>query len=191
MVALRRLLDGETVTTTGPSLHLTELTGVPRPRPTPVPLLVGGGSRAVLRIAARHADIVGLTGFSHVDGVSKLTHFSERRAPSSAWISCARCRGIDPSRSRFQALVQLVRVTDDRRASRRGSSWPSGATTLPLTQDEVLASPFLLLGTAEEIAAQLHERTARLGIETWTVFAGRPIDRTLETIGSIVEALQA
>src|SRR5688500_18098852 len=76
VTALRRLLDGDTVTTEGPNLHLTELRAAPAPTHR-VPLLVGGGSTRVLRIAARHADVMGLTGFSHVDGVSKLTHFSD------------------------------------------------------------------------------------------------------------------
>jgi hypothetical protein len=47
------------------------------------------------------------------------------------------------------------------------------------------------LGTVAQIAEQLHDRSVRLGIETWTLFAGRPIDADVETIGSIVEALQA
>src|SRR5688572_1509537 len=51
VIALRGLLAGEAVTTTGPWLHLTEVTASPAPS-HPVPLLVGGGAHAVLRVAA-------------------------------------------------------------------------------------------------------------------------------------------
>jgi probable F420-dependent oxidoreductase len=186
VVALRRLLDGDTVTTAGPTLRLTELRAAPTPT-HPVLLLVGGGSKRVLRVAARHADVVGLTGFSAVDGISKLTHFSDAAlAERLAFV-----RGLPrdrPRPARFQALVQLVRVTDDRAAAADALLAEWGAA-LPLTPDEVLASPFLLLGSVEEIAEQLHERSDRLGIDTWTVLAGRPVDPEPELLGSIVDAL--
>jgi len=186
VVALRSLLAGETVTTSGPSLHLTEVAASPVPS-HPVPLLIGGGSRAVLRVATKHADIVGLTGFSHVEGVSKLTHFSaDGVAERLAFIRDLPRERAEPLR--FQALVQLLRVTNDRRATAEAvlSDW---ASELPLSLDEVLDTPFLLLGTPAEIADQLHERTERFGIETWTVFAGRPIDPGIDDLTAVVDAL--
>ncbi len=187
VVALRLLLDGKTVTTTGPTLHLTEVVASPIPSHR-VPLLVGGGARGVQRVAARHADILGLTGFSQVGAAPKLTHYSadalEERLVS--------VRGLPRDRDeplRFQALVQLLRVTDDRHAAGEALLAQMG-DAMPLTLDEVLTTPFLLLGTVEEIAAQLHERTDRFGIETWTVFVGRPIDPDLEVLGSVAEALR-
>ncbi len=188
VVALRGLLAGETVTAAGPHLRLTEHAVSPVPS-QPVPLLIGGGSKAVLRVAARHADIVGLTGFSHVDGASKLTHYTaDAVADRIAFV-----RGLprdQPEPLRFQALVQLLRVTDDRRrtAERLLAEW---GAEMPLTLDEVLATPFFLLGTATEIADQVRERSGHFGIDTWTVFAGRPIDPSLEDISSVVDALRA
>ena len=186
VVALRALLAGETVTTSGPSLHLTQLVASPVPSHR-VPLLIGGGSRAVLRVAARHADIVGLTGFSHVEGRSKLTHFSAGGVEERL----AFIRGLPrdrPEPLRVQALVQLLRVTTDRRTTAEGlvAEWGS---ELPLSLDEVLDTPFLLLGTAEDIADQLHERSDRYGIETWTVFTGRPIDPGNDDLTAVVDAL--
>ena len=87
----------------------------------------------------------------------KLTHFSDDGARRAAGVSCA---GLPRDRDeplRFQALVQLLRVTDDRQAAAEAlvAEW---GDALPLTLDEVLTTPFLLLGTAAEIAEQLHER---------------------------------
>jgi probable F420-dependent oxidoreductase len=186
VIALRRLLAGEVVTTTGPTLHLTAAVASPTPS-HPVPLLIGGGSRRVLEVAARHADIVGLTGFSHVEGTSRLTHFSDAALTERV----AYIRQLPRDRTeplRLQALVQLLQITDDRQAAADGllSEW---GDALPLTRDEVLASPFLLLGSVAEIAGQLHERSERLGIDTWTVFAGRAVDAGLDDLHSVVEAL--
>jgi probable F420-dependent oxidoreductase len=188
IIALRGLLAGETVTTSGPHLRLTEHTVSPVPG-HPVPLLIGGGSKAVLRVAARHADIVGLTGFSHVDGASKLTHFTDDAvADRLAFI-----RGLPrdrPEPLRFQALVQLLRVTNDRRstAERLLAEW---GVEMPLTLEEMLATPFFLLGTAAEIADQVRERSECLGVDTWTVFAGRPIDPRLDDLRLVADALRA
>jgi alkanesulfonate monooxygenase SsuD/methylene tetrahydromethanopterin reductase-like flavin-dependent oxidoreductase (luciferase family) len=186
VIAMRQLLRGERVTTTGPTLRLTDAVASPAPS-RPVPLLVGGGSRRVLRVAARHADILGLTGFSHVDGASRLTHFSDAALVERL----AFVRDLPRQRDeplRYQALVQLLRVTDDRWAAAEALAAEWGRA-LPLTVDEVLATPFLLLGTAAEIAEQLHERSERLGIATWTVFAGRPIDPSLDELRAVTEAL--
>jgi len=159
--------------------------------PTPsrtVPLLVGGGAPGVQRIAARHADLLGLTGFSRVGAAPKLTHYSADALEERLVF----VRGLPRDRDeplRFQALVQLLRVTDDRQAAGEAlvAEW---GDAVPLTLDEVLTTPFLLLGTAAEIAQQLHERTARFGIEMWTVFTGRPVDPGLAELASVAEALR-
>jgi len=186
VVALRALLAGQTVTTAGPWLHLTEVTASPAPSHA-VPLLIGGGSHAVLRVAAAHADIVGLTGFSQVGAAPRLTHFTAAALEERlAFIrDLARDR---PEPLRFQALVQLLRVTDDRRTAAEEllAEW---GTSVPLTVEDVLEAPFLLLGSPDEIAAQLVDRQARFGADTWTVFAGRPVDPTLEDIAAVVSAL--
>jgi hypothetical protein len=84
--------------------------------------------------------------------------------------------------------VQLVAVTADRQAAAEATVAAWGARDL--TVDEALESPFLLFGSAGEIAAQLHERTERYGIETWTVFVGRPVDAPLEDLGRIASCLR-
>lgn len=89
---------------------------------------------------------------------------------------------------RFQALVQQVCLTDDRerRAAELVAEWDEPALDLAAALD----SPFLLIGSPDEIAGQLHERTARYGIETWTTFSGRPIDATLEQLAEIITTLR-
>ena len=65
----RRLLRGEEVTFTGAHITLQcARLEAPRPRQEPVPLLVGGNGRRVLRYAAEHADVVGLSGLGRTPG---------------------------------------------------------------------------------------------------------------------------
>jgi alkanesulfonate monooxygenase SsuD/methylene tetrahydromethanopterin reductase-like flavin-dependent oxidoreductase (luciferase family) len=62
VVALRSLLDGDTVDLDGEHFTLRGARCEPRPVQGHVPMLVGGAGRRVHRIAARHADAVGFTG---------------------------------------------------------------------------------------------------------------------------------
>ena len=66
----------------------------------------------------------------------------------------------------LNALVQQVVVTGDRRSAAKelARRWPM------LGVDAILASPFLLLGSVDEIVAQLVERRARWGVSYYVVF---------------------
>jgi probable F420-dependent oxidoreductase len=187
VLALRQLLAGEELDTDGPAYRFTSHRAAPAPA-SPVPILVGGGGRRVLEVAAQHADVVGLTGFSSLGGRNRLTHFSADGLDERlAFVRAA--AGERAGSLRFQALVQQVQVTDDREgaAASIAEEWASEGLDL----GAVLECPFLLLGTVAEIAAQVQDRTARWGIETWTVFWGRPTDASLDELAAIATALEA
>ena len=90
-------------------------------------------------------------------------------------------------RLRFQVLVQRVVVTGRRRVAAEKI-----AAQIPgVDADLVLASPFVLLGTAAEIAEQLRRRSERFGIETWTVFGDLPaLQQPLDTMAPVLELLK-
>jgi hypothetical protein len=66
----------------------------------------------------------------------------------------------------LSALVQRVIVTGDRRsaAAELARRWAA------LSEEDILASPFTLLGSPDEMAAQLVAHRARWGISYWVVF---------------------
>jgi probable F420-dependent oxidoreductase len=131
-----------------------------RPRP---PLMVGGHGERILTLAARRADIVAFTGAVQragarlgaltlvpVDEVSQRvdlvrTHAGDRLADLE-----------------FGTLLQHVEVTDDAEKTAAELALRFGASGLD-TAAKVLANPFVKVGTAEEIAAEIIADRDRFG----------------------------
>jgi probable F420-dependent oxidoreductase len=156
--ALRRLLAGETVD--DPRLGLVgAATGL---APTDPPLLVGGNGDRVLRLAGEQADIVSLVGFTSGTGQvhSNLSHWGWDGLAERL----AHVRAAAGDRSfTTDVLVQRAAVTDDP-ADALADYAAAGLT------DDMFDSPFLLVGTEQQIVERLH-RLADLGIDGVTVFA--------------------
>jgi probable F420-dependent oxidoreductase len=55
---VKQLLGGEPVTFEGEHYHVEDFQSFPRPVQSPVPLLIGGGGRRILSMAAREANII-------------------------------------------------------------------------------------------------------------------------------------
>ena len=165
---IRPLLAGEPVDIDGAHYCVRADAGelVAEPE-VPVPLLIGGNGTRVLQLAGRVADIAGLAGFSHNRDATKvqLTHFDP--AGLNDRIGVVR----DAAGDRFDAielnvLIQFVVHTDDRDASAHELAAVFGG----ISPEFVLDSPFVLLGTHEQMAETLVERHRRFGVSYWTVF---------------------
>jgi probable F420-dependent oxidoreductase len=165
---ITRLCAGEPVTFAGRhyqvTAHRIHPPPVQRPRP---PILIGGNGPRLLTLAATHADIVGLTGVTFAAGGTRpeMSGFTARAVDDRIALLRA------AAASRFEhlelnALIQRVIVTDDRRAAagELAQRWTA------LTIDEILESPFVLLGSVDEITAQLVARRERWGLSYYVVF---------------------
>jgi alkanesulfonate monooxygenase SsuD/methylene tetrahydromethanopterin reductase-like flavin-dependent oxidoreductase (luciferase family) len=129
------------------------------------PLLVAGTGDRVLRTAAAYADIVGIAGTRQVAGQPPGTFRLCTAAEADERVAFARsCAG--PRAIEWQVLVQLVRVTDDRRAVAEELAEQYGPGMSPL---DLLQTPFLLIGTVDEIAAQVLAGRERYGFTYYTV----------------------
>ncbi len=144
------------------------------------PLLVGGTGERVLRVAARHAQIVGVAGVLQVQGRPPGTFRLATAAEADKRVRFARdLAGPRAGEIEWHLLVQAVIVTDDRRAAaaallseHRHRAEDNGAAPSEhdvLTVDEALETPYLLIGTADEIAAQLRGGRERWGFSFVTV----------------------
>jgi probable F420-dependent oxidoreductase len=168
VTVIKGLLDGEPVTFAGRHYRVTGHTIHPLPvqRPHP-PIVISGNGRRLLTLAAREADIVGLSGITFRRG---------GRAPDiSGW----KVSGVDERvqlvreisgdrhpRLELNVLVQRVVVTDHRRqaAEELASRWSQ------LSPDEILQSPYVLVGSVDRLVEDLQARRERWGISYFTIF---------------------
>jgi probable F420-dependent oxidoreductase len=161
--ALRALLAGSTVDAVG--LHEARI-DVPSAVQEPVPLLVGGNNSRLLAYAAAHAEVVAMTGLGRTlaDGHSHEVLWTPRDVV--AHFDLVRDEATASDREPvIDALVQHVELTDDA----RGAAERVAAELSGIDADDLLAAPFVLIGTAREIADELARHRARLGITSWTV----------------------
>jgi probable F420-dependent oxidoreductase len=179
---MRRLWSGEPCTFAGEHYRVTDH----KIDATTVPLLVGGNGPRLLRLAAERADIVGFTGFSpNADGSGvRLEQFTSRGLEQR--VAFVR----DVAGERFgslelNGLLQVVQVTSDRRAVAQAVG-----ARVELGVDDILDSPFVLLGTHEQMAEQLLERRERFGISYWVTFGEGPgSEQTLTTLAPVIDLL--
>jgi probable F420-dependent oxidoreductase len=129
----------------------------PRPVQEPVPLLIGGGNSRLLRWAATNADLIGLSGLGRTleDG-----HMHETRWGSDQIDTQVELCGDKPK----EALVQRFEVTDD-----AGKTYAAWAAEFEEDEAELVAAPYVLAGTREEIVAKLREIESRWGITRFAV----------------------
>ncbi|MGI8817492.1 MAG: LLM class F420-dependent oxidoreductase [Pseudonocardia sp.] len=131
------------------------------------PLLVGGTGERILRIAARHADIVGIAGAVQVRGADPGLMRIATAAEADERVRFARSyAGERADRLEWHALTQLVVPTDDRRAAAAEIASRHGGLS---TEEDILGSPFLFIGTVEQMAEQVLRNRARYGFTYYTV----------------------
>jgi probable F420-dependent oxidoreductase len=176
---LKGLLAGERVTFAGRHYAIADLEGRPTPvqRPHP-PIAIGGGGRRTLTLAAREASIVGLVPRARRDGsgldLSDLSDAATRQ--KLEWVRSAAGDRFDSLE--INALIQAVVVAEQRTAA------DQLASRFKVARDIVLETPYVLLGTIEEMCGTLRQRRERYGISYLTVF-----ERDMEAFAPVVARL--
>jgi probable F420-dependent oxidoreductase len=166
---IKALLEGEQTNFAGQhyrvSGHAVAIEPVQKPRP---PMLIGGNGPRLLALAAREADIVGFSGITFQAGGRSPPDLSGWRVPGvDERVRLVReTAGEDRlARLEFNALLQRVILTDHpgRAAEELTSRWPQ------LTADEFLRSPYVLIGTVDQMVEEVLARRQRWGISYYTV----------------------
>ena len=134
----------------------------------PPKLLIGGNGRDLLGLAAREADIVGFTGLGKTlsDG---QRHATTGFAASEVDGRIALVREVAGDRFpdlELNALIQAVVPSEDPLTAAEGL-----AKNLPgLSPEQILETPFVLIGSAARMADALLERRERWGISYYSIF---------------------
>ena len=154
---------------------------LPRPvqQPGP-PLIIGGGGKRVLTLAARHADIVSINvnlreGTGGPETAPNASPEHTRR--KVAWVKEAAGDRFDDLE--LNALIGFIMVTDD--ASGIADAM---APHFGIEPDQALHIPLALLGTLDEMAEELEWRRAEYGISYWSIEG-----ESWEALGPVVAKL--
>lgn len=162
---VRAHMSGEPLAFEGRHVSVRDYAGLPRPvqRPHP-PIMIGGGSRRILELAAREADIVSLnfnnrSGMIGPDGVKSAT--AAATAEKIDWVRAEagdRWFEIDIEIGAYFTFVG----PDDGTAE-------GMAAAFGISPDEMRTHPHALFGSVEEIVEELHRRRESFGINYVTV----------------------
>jgi probable F420-dependent oxidoreductase len=169
VTVIKGLLKGETVTFSGRHYQVTNHTINPIPvqQPNP-PILIGGNGRRLLTLAAREADIVGFSGLTFRRGgtATDLSGWTVSSVDERVQLVRQTAGEDRYARLELSALVQRVIVTDHRRGAAEDltARWPQ------LSADDILASPYVLIGSVEQIIEDLSARRKRWDISYYIIF---------------------
>lgn len=173
---IKRLFGDEPVTFQGNHYNITSLNAIPKPiqKPHP-PILIGGGGPRMLSIAAREADIVSVNAKSGKEGDIDLRSITAQATDQKIeWIK-------KTAGERFDALelnihVLAIIITNDRQAAveKIASDWKLDMEKISIP--ELLESPYLLLGSKDEMIEELQRRRERYGVSYYSIFGEQYID---------------
>ena len=165
----------------GDHYTITNYNGTPKPVQAPCPpILIGGGGKRVLSIAAREADIVGINatmsaGVIGPDAFNTMTAEAvDEKVAIVREAAGARFKDIELNVRAF-----LVNITDDAQQAASGI-----ASMLGVEQQMVEQSPFALVGPTSKIIDDLLERRERWGFSYVIVGA-----EDVESFAPVVAAL--
>ena len=161
LTVIRSLFSQETTTFRGEFYQLQDAILWPKPTRQPMPILLGGGGRGLLRVAAKHADVLNLisatgkAGHISIDELSKFTDAAFRDKIEFTRAEAAR-HGRDGRRIRMSNVIFTTIITDSEAATRSAAEGIAGF--LRLLPEAVTQSPLSLIGTPEECIAELKRR---------------------------------
>ena len=169
LTVMRMLWTEERTTFEGEFYRFRDAVLHPKPVQQPqMPILLGGGGRGLLRIAARHADYINLipgagkAGYISVAEVARLT--DEVFAAKVRFMRAETARLGRPARAvKISNVAFTTMITDSAEATRAMGEAMAGFLGLPA--EIVHRSPMALIGTPDECVAELHRRARDWEVE--------------------------
>ena len=182
---IRGLLADGPVNFEGEHYTIRDLEGLPKPVQSPVPVVIGGGGRRMLSLAARHADIVGVnanlrSGEIGLDAIYDVT--PDRFDAKLQWVRDAAGDRFD--QLELNLLVASMQITEGSRATTEAVE--ATAEMFGMPAETVADVPMLLIGSPTEIADTLRRRRDRWGF-SYMVLQG---DSDLSAFAAVISELE-
>lgn len=181
LAAIRAHMGDASIEIDGKHVRLHGFEGAPKPiqRPHP-PIMIGGGSKRILQLAGREADIVSFNfnnraGVIGPDGVQTST--AEKTLRKVEWVrEAAGARFADVE---LEIALYFAFVGDGTAAVAQGM-----AANFGLSPEEMARHPHAAFGSVDEICAELEQRREIYGISYFTVG-----DAAMEAFAPVVNRL--
>jgi probable F420-dependent oxidoreductase len=170
----------------GHHYHIEGLDGLPKPvqQPHP-PLLLGGGGRRVLSLAAREADVVSVNANLREGSLTPSAGedlSAARIAEKVRWIQeAAAAAGRSMDSIELQLNLYVCDITDSPSTARTAVS--SFAATLQADPSLLDGSPAVLAGSLEQCVEALQERRERYGFSCFNL--GGDIEATAAIVARL------
>jgi probable F420-dependent oxidoreductase len=185
IAVLKGAFGDEPFSFAGEHYRITDLDGQPKPvqRPHP-PFMIGGGGRRTLELAGREAQIVSFAPRILPGGAADAHSITvEATAEKIEWVRAA-------AGSRFDGLVfnaypsqAPVTVTDQARpAARQAVDAIRARSGVEISEDELLESPSIFIGSIAGLAEKLIGLRQRLGISSFMVGPTNDLDPLVERL---------
>ncbi len=181
LAIIKGLLAGGSFSFSGKHYRITSLEGHPAPvqKPHP-PIVIGGGGRRMLQIAAREAEIVNVN-FDLREGrasrATARTGTADATDEKLSWIRAAAGDRFD--QLELSAYIFFASITDD-----AGSVAGAMAGGMGMEAADVLDVPHFLIGTVDEVVDALQRRRERYGF-SYVILPGQ----VAEAFAPVVERL--
>ena len=178
---IKGLLAGGPFSFAGKHYQIKGMEGFPSPiqKPHP-PILLGGGGRRMLSLAARQADIININFDLREGRINRKlarTGFAEATDDKLGWIREA--AGERLGQVELSVTIFIANVTDKREEVAAVMASGLGSETR-----EILDTPHFMIGTLDQLAEDLQARRERFGISYVIVPA-----EVAESLAPVVERL--
>jgi probable F420-dependent oxidoreductase len=172
VAVLKGLLGDGPFSFHGKHYTITEMDGQPKPvqRPHP-PFMIGGGGRRTLSIAGREADIVSLAPriLSEQRGDPQSITWAATEEKLD-WVRDAAGDRFDGLELNVYPSQWPIVVTDDLRGeARKVVDRMKSRAGVELTEDDVIASPHVFIGSVDRFVEKFGELRERLGISSFMI----------------------
>ena len=189
VAAIKELFSGSEVNIDGEFVHLHGFRQAPKTvQPLHPPIMIGGGSKRVLSLAAEQADIVSFN-FNNASGTIGAASVNSGTADSTAtkvgWVrDAAAAIGRDIADIELEIGAYFTFVTDQGVTDAARQTAEGLGKMFGLSADEMLQHPHALFGTPDAIADELRRRRDVYGISYITIS-----DSAMDAFAPVVERL--
>lgn len=172
LTVMRALWTQERTTFAGRHYQLSDALLHPKPSRVP-PILLGGGGKGLLRLAAKHADVinviaeVGAPGYISTAKAAALTNDAFQAKVRFVREEAAK-HGRDGNAIRVSNVAFTTMLTDSADGTAAACQALAGFFRIP--PEAVPQAPLALVGTPDEVAAEIRRRQRDWGVSQ-TVFA--------------------